>query len=534
MNAILHGREALFTPDATIDPASQAQAYELINNRTFDSAAESQLLQGIALPSQIRGSSPEQVFRQIDDRHSRRILAFMNHLPDDQQGLANISSANLETFLEHYPTPVEFAEPAAEMLERIRLHNPPAKYQDYLQDMANFAHRVYGKRQEYHQAFQNLRAQAAAATRQTMPLTPAEAPTTPDYHEAVASAPELRLLSVAESEICLSSAQLDGDPVLIDGEFYQLQPEFLKGYGLEPKYRFQLENAEFNLSSVYKINNRPAVVAYVKTEHGTKICSYYQSSSQGTWRYLPDYAAPLSPAPGANYTWYGKGYSEESLTLPIAAQAALSVVQSQEPVDLNPNFAKFCFFGTAKHYASTDEYRTALHQGIMRNPMYQEVERMPRFFFGQAASSQSKLPPSALDLAGPLAPDFSQSELPFDGQSTIYGPYHADHFDSQNHQLTWTFNRTPNGEAWIGGIEVKSPISSVGLRTAWVRANDFATPLYDYTKQAAGYGDPNNLNSVDPRYTSMWQNYLRHAPIIQQYLAAQEKMVTKRPPISLL
>lgn len=111
-------------------------------------------------------------------------------------------------------------------------------------------------------------------------------------------------------------ARIDGDPWRQDGREYVLTPDILRNCDLGPKYKAQIENQEINLSDIYELGGgRVAAMAYVPTDEGVKVRSYYRSNSQGVWRYLPDYAR--QERTGEGLSWYGKSHAEEATTLPM-------------------------------------------------------------------------------------------------------------------------------------------------------------------------------------------------------------------------
>ena len=323
--------------------------------------------------------------------------------------------------------------------------------------------------------------------------------------------PEVRLISDAERQEFLENGEVEGDPYIYDGKEYQLVPGALEKLGLAPEYEISFLNAKIAFSKAYEVTNgRSAVCAYVKTEKGTKICSYYRSNSQGVWRFLPDYVPPTAEKSNG---WYGKGYSEESLTLPAETQAALEIINSEKHAELDEVKSKFAFFGTAKRYDNIFRYLEAMKDKTFKGEFYNEISREPILNFG---GQIDKPEPSTLELVGESAPDFSlPSDSTYESQHNIYGTVTSEHFPSCDEKYIYTMNRDKAGRAWLGGIEARTELNSYGLHTEWVAAGPYATPLYEYSGQTGGYGDTEDVRGD---YQCMWNNYLSKMPLIQKYL----------------
>lgn len=564
---ILYGEQAIMQPDLNIGQQDRERAYDLINAGSFGPAEQSALLQRIAPPSRTPKGSPEAVFTRLNDKHSRRIFAFTNGISDVPENLSSLSSDIVNSTLSQYPTPVEFSIKADEMMGRLRATNSEAKCEEYARDLEKFKKLLYGKRQEYYEAFQALERQAAqrrgtqdsrervlqalhqSDSDQGSSRTPGSQPQSdrfsypeedlgylapeaqerwrmPPETEAAFSAPpkpesvpvrpvEVYRIDAREAERYLREGRIDGDPFVQDGQAYQLTPDYLKSVGLGPEYTFKLDGqTDVGLSKIYQIQGRDAVTAYVRTDNGTRIVSYYRSNSQGGWRYLPDYVSP-SDAHGS-IKWFGKGYDEESLNLPGTTQEALEIINAQPHLQNDQLHPAFAFAGTAKRYESKDQYREAKNNRALRGDFYQEISLTPLFSLGKM--TQNKQAPEELNLTDPsTAPNFDQPSMSRNFQSSFYGPVASEYYKSNNGRLTWIFNCDQLGRAWIGGIEVPSPINSAGLHTQWAQAGDFGTPLYEYEAVSGGYGDKSDTRGHD--YVSMWKNYLSRQPLIQKYLA---------------
>lgn len=521
---ILQGPNFINTHDFTVSDEDRLAAYDKINAGDFDAQTQSRILRYIKTPDTAHGGTPEQVFQELGTKHGRRILAFVNDIPDTKENLPRISSTEVTSTLQRYPTPIEFTGAAERMMNLMRLHNTPEKCDEYARDLKVFQRQIYGKRYEYYEAFQSLEDKAHKYAEEQDARTEVLNTFHPDTRPAHARQPEqsgqsieISRLDRTESEKFLREGRIDGDPFILDGKSYNLTPDYLDQIGLNPEYKIQVDGTDIALSKTYRAEGRDAVVAYVRTNKGTKIASYYRSNSQGGWRYLPDYVSSDYPE-DQGIEWFGKGYSEESLNLPVATQEALEVISKQPRVESAGRFHPgFILAGTAKRYDSKDEYRTAHRNHTLRGDHYAEIADRPAYELDRL--SREKRPPESLDVVGLASPDFNHPGSKFQFHSSIYGTADSEHYPSQNRQLIWTFNRDKSGRAWVGGIEVKSPLSSAGLRTQWAEAGDFGTPLYEYPVMDGGYGDTSDQRG---EYNCMWKKYLSRMPIIQRYLAHKQ------------
>ncbi len=294
------------------------------------------------------------------------------------------------------------------------------------------------------------------------------------------------------------------EKVTINGDEFGgkiLTPEYLENEGLVPEYKITIENTTywFASSGYNLLDGRIGVVAYVQNGDEVVARSYYRSNSQGVWRYLPDYTENAG-----HINWFGKGFSEESITLPFLVQKALSDITSDEKTIKTVNNPEFVFAGTAKKFGNGGSY-------------YSESNSEPKKLEGNFYDKRFKTLPENLEIQGDSAPDFSNLILSWNQKSGIYGKYKIEVFPSKDGKLRYMFCRDGNGRAWIGGIEDDSELQSTGLKKSWINGGDLTTPALEYDTQSAGYGkiDP-DLSS--PHYLDMFDNYLSKSPIIREYL----------------
>lgn len=350
----------------------------------------------------------------------------------------------------------------------------------------------------------------------------------------LAEVPKIRLvgegvLPPEEGEMIVEQADIEGDPLLVsNGE--KLEPQMLTREKLleaelEPKYGMELEGVEFGFSEVFLIDGmREAVVAYVEKDEQIYVRGYYRSGNSAMWRYLPD---RLQDEESGEVTWYGVGHSEEALTLPSGIQAALneqSLKMEKVPEEEMTERERYvnglrrnAFYGTAKALSKRMIRENA--PGEHDDALEKEVDDKPVYAFRDGVPPEHLLPISD----GPW-PDYESERISSEGESPIYGHFTARTYDSIDKRVKWTIMEDGRGQAWVGQIETKSPITSTGLRKSWMNPGGFRKSLYEYPARAGSYGDYEDVKlgtgadgAPHPRYVSMWKNYLSKIALIREY-----------------
>jgi|GEM_PF-1047210 hypothetical protein len=331
---------------------------------------------------------------------------------------------------------------------------------------------------------------------------------------------QIETIEDKDAEKILEKVEIHGDDFM--GKF--LTPEVLKEEGLLPKHKIRIgDSVVWFSSSGYELGEgRVAVVAYVEKQGKVTARSYYRSNSQGVWRYLPDYTTDES----GEMNWYGKGHSEESITLPVVMQKALSEITREDmPVLKLKRNPDFIFAGTAQKFGkSSGEY-------------YREIETSPRRLEGGFYAERGKTPPEQIRLSSEQSPDFSKLLTSWEQKTSVYGQVVVEVFPSKDGALKFMFCKDAAGRVWIGGVEDNSEIQSTGLKKSWIEGGDLATPAFEYktgrTDQTGGYGNDKIRNGP---YVDMYENYLKKIPVVQEYLKSSsvrrpEKMPTPIPQV---
>jgi hypothetical protein len=317
----------------------------------------------------------------------------------------------------------------------------------------------------------------------------------------------VREVSEEERDEIIAKTEVHGDPF----QDKALTPELLKEMGLSPKYK--VEGTEGNIwlsSSGYNLDSgRIAVVGYVEYQGKTVARTFYRSNSQGVWRYLPNYRMA-----GNEVEWYGKGYGEESITLPIPLQKVLSEITNDESKLINTPNPWLAFAGTARNLHSKNTYRSEVNS--------QPMELTGNFY---PSTPFDKVNPSDISFYNDQqAPDFSQKVTSWNAKTGLNGNVTVDVFRSKDKSLGYMFCRDAEGRCWIGGVDAEGEIQSTGLHRVWINAGDLSTPSYEYktakNDQTGGYGNDRKRTG---HYVDMYDNYLSQVPVIQEYSISQVK-----------
>lgn len=342
---------------------------------------------------------------------------------------------------------------------------------DYGKDLLDLGHNLYEKGHKYWEQIKTLIEKTQA----------------PD-----AQMPTFEEISPVQSRRLFDYAEIHADTY----EDRRLTTELLGHWGLSPKHKLKINGLDIFFSDIYSFSqDRLAVVGYTRTSSTSVVArSYYLSKSQGLWRYLPSY----DPYDG----WFDKGHSEDSLNLPVEAQAALGVLAAKPPKLIQD--PQFVFYGTARNR----------FQGGGRTYL-DEVERDPEHLDGNFYSTRT-VPPEKVDFVNPAqAPNFKQLQATWKNYSPMYGVVNMEVYNSSDGSYKYIFCKDEKGRAWIAAVENNTRIRSTGVRELWTAGGDLVMPLYEYKQQSGGYGSPTEHYGS---YTQMWDNYLSKVPVIQRYL----------------
>lgn len=512
---------------------------ELTESKISTSDLEELLLQ-IASPLQDNSATAGQIFQKIaENPREKQILAVATGY--NANNWQNVSEADLKHLLAKplknqpdYQTPLGFASFRAKFIEGITAQATPEQLADYHQAMDNLESSLYGRRWDYYQqilllagkdaistpaepsedaALQEIIAEETGTTT-TTPATPIPATTPVAAQPLSTNIAGVNAISSERSNEILNHAIISGDPWVQGGNEYRLSISNLLSSGLVPTYELTLENQNIVLSSPFQLSDgRGAILAYLTTPAGAKVRAYYLNTKTGLWHYAPDI---IRGARGEGMASIGEAYGATSTMLPVALQDILSdMIKNygfREITTVNPDFL---FAGTAMAYNTQQEYRETLAKGQMRGDFYTEVDKNPIHQNWQTVGKNKNVP-QLISVNTNLAPNFSATTMQFTTYSILAGQLNADAFTSNDTSAIWLFCSDEWGRAWLGNIEIVSPLTSTGCRRDWMSAGDLATPLYEYSTQAANYGDPSDTRKG---LVGMWTQYLSKIPLLQEYIA---------------
>ena len=345
----------------------------------------------------------EKVFEAIkDNKYKLRIVAYMTGLGFDN--FEKVTKESLEKFVKRYPSPVAFESAKNDFLLAIEESNPEQKYLDYKKEIEELVREIYGKKAEILDY----------------------------YDEFVKEAEEWQIGkdAIRLTKEFLPMAEIVGDTWIQNGKEYTLTTELLKEVGLYPSFYLEMGGAEVALSKAFKVDVHEAVIAYVRLNNQIKVRGYYRSNSQAMWRLLPDYVAG-----NGEIAWYGVGFNEESLTLPMRFQKELNYISSRGIMEVPGVNMGFFLGGTAKRYASKEEYKKLVAENKMDSDYYREMEHEPRLNFG--VLSEEKHPPFSVDIEDENGPNFRSQLDHYTMKTEMYGEVTVRQFPSFNDELRY-------------------------------------------------------------------------------------------------
>jgi len=456
--------------------------------------------------------NPIKLFGKVSNHeHYHQMTSFLAELAigDFNRG-RELNPPNLAELLQRYPDPITFEKATQKILKEIGSKISLEKYNEFKKSLEELNLILYGKRAEYYNQIKLLQKEAQENARN-------ENQTKTQHTESNNKTIEMRKkqekiqypdiqiekINNDESKKILEKTKIHGDSFM--GEF--LTTEILKEEKLEPKYKTKLGDYTIWLSSAYELGNgRIAVVSYIEKNGEITAYSYYRSDSQGVWRFLPDYTIKEN----GKIKWAGKGYGEESVTLPIELQKTLSTT-TKEKIKLKRN-PEFIFAGTAKRF------------GREFKGYYNEVESSPKKLNGNFYPKYNeKIPPEQMVLTDNESPDFSKLITSWEQETALYGKIVIEVFPSKDGRLEYMFCRDSSGKIWIGGIQDNSKIQSTGLRETWISGGNLTTPAFEYEDLAGNFG--NDKEKIGP-YVDMFKNYLSRVPVIREYI--ESKKISKK------
>lgn len=408
------------------------------------------------------------------------------------------------------------------------------------------------------------RMQAAGMAIPQAPLKPAVSTERPVVAEAAETIennnpvlfPNAEAVSNNEAEEIMNTFEIRADNVMYisNGKplIGKLTKDILLQEGLQPKHKVVLpDGITAYLSDPYHSDdqNRVAVVGYIKEADRIVARTFYRSKSQSVWRYLPHHAY---------MAWYGKGFGEESINLPLPLQKIMDDLTVEGNTIRNVQNDQLIFLGTAHYhpdklnrYSDQVEY---LEQQLQSGRITTNIEQVSNIINKLKVLKEEeqkkketismllrvahegkqlegnfytndpdkKIAPQDLVFTNPLqAPDFNNIIASWKKETDLYGDITVDVVQSPDGNYRYAFYRFIDPvdgvlKAGIGYVDNGSAITGIGVRGEWINGGDLCTPVYEYAKQSAGYRG--KRHPTDTNYVDMFQNYVSKIPVIQEYL----------------
>ena len=450
------------------------------------------------------------------------------------------TTSDLSRFMSEYPTPLDFEPMARRMMQSVERRIPPeesAELARMRRAMGSFQKKVYGEQYDYYLAMKSLEADARKRSGERRPTTGERAPESVDrrrareYGSRVLETREEPNWSVEENTITpergrelVERAILDGDEFLMDRdgrlEYEELTTEDILAAELAPTHEIGFEGVKVGFSDVFLVSGKQeAAIGYVEKDGEVYARSYYRSEKTGMWKYLPDYGQDET----GRVEFFGRGTSDESLILPAEIQAELNsraAAEAPKPEEdeKRRELRRKVFYGTARVISRYEEVPEDWGDG---DALYREVDEDPKMAFLDKVGPEQLMP-----IRDGSWPDFDKEVMSYKGKTRLSGRFTARVFESEDETFRWTMMEDKHGQAWVGQIELKAPVTSTGLRASWIEAGGFERSLYETPKTADKYGDYGDVKKARRRtgeeytkYVSMWKKYWSKIPMIKEYKA---------------
>ena len=450
------------------------------------------ILLRVKSPIDIHGEDGVDRILGANAEKERRILAYMTRL-----GFANHAQTDgvtISSFVRRFPLPMDFAAASEGFLSVIKKHTSNEMFAEYLKAMQNLRVQIYGERQVLYENMQK----AKKAKNDELAMR--------------------GLVAVEETEAkeWLRSARIDGDMWVHGRIERRLTTSILQRNDLGVKWKMGFSGVEIGLTQMFKVGMREAILAYVKTDNVVKVRSYYKDNTCGLWKYLPDYTTVRNSA-GKIELWCGEAYASEMVVLPIVLQERLCEIAGKGAAKNITDDAEFLFVGTAKRYATFEEYLKQRKAGKLVGDVYDEVPAKPSLVLGNIGNGKAR--PERLKInEKKMKPNFMAKEREWKVKTPLNGTFKMASFPIDNGKIRYVFAENNKQQAWMTKIEIESKVTSTGLLAKWGYAQDFTTPLYAKVSKSDGYGDEADVKGV---YINMWKHYLSRMPIIQEYIRSK-------------
>lgn len=328
----------------------------------------------------------------------------------------------------------------------------------------------------------------------------------------------------------------NGKPIFTPGD--------LINAGLWPTARVEIEDKMIWFSRGFikghGFDRRLCALGFIGSDStDTVVRSFYMSNSHGLWKYVPWYKTNEE----GELIEYGKGYGEESVTVPLSLQKGLAQATTGRRVIQNPPKESEILHGTAPGYFDlVDTYQLLSYN----EPSTLPEERMPLGcdyatlvnpeaikldgnFYTQ--SRRDKPRPETLQFVNPDSnpqyPNYSKSLYKWQQRTSLYGRVGVEVIPSGNEEFFYMFLTDHRGRVWVGQADYpSSPMLDIGLRQDWVDLDHLSTPPFEYRAKKNQPGVDRTGGYAHKRvrlgeYVGMYPAYGSKIPVVQEYLTTQ-------------
>lgn len=139
--------------------------YEKINSGEFSIEKQRQMLSKIKPPMYDNYGAPtrvNEVYTKLwrSDEENSRPVKIMEYSLGDDLSYNHADPNHVLTFIETFPTPIDFEETETKLLDQIQEDYGADAVSNYQDSLNDFKHIIYGKRQDYYETLQKLKKEA--------------------------------------------------------------------------------------------------------------------------------------------------------------------------------------------------------------------------------------------------------------------------------------------------------------------------------------------------------------------------------------
>lgn len=295
-----------------------------------------------------------------------------------------------------------------------------------------------------------------------------------------------------------------------------LSAEFIRTTGIALKEKIQMtDNLTMHFCIPYTAGGRMYALAFAEYMGEITPRTYYQSHSQGVWRYLPGQKLNHN-----EQMRFGKGLAEFSLDLPHEAQSVLNSIAEQGILEVDRETADRLREGTL----TSNSRRHETHHLTGINPLEKEMTgtgiATPAMVHKNALPGSAKRPEDLVfsDEMAEKYPDFSVVQDAGKTYSPQYGAIHMHEVTSLDGEWRYVFSENSDGQVWLSHAEdITAPINTVGLRKSYPQLGVLYTPPHEYKSQAGDFAS-REIPGTD--YVDVYDKFVSRLPIIQDCIRA--------------